>query len=364
MCRRISFLFFHFSAILEVLLNRRRFLASSSLSLLMTDALRALADEPSAGEKKVSDLHRRSTVIVIHDHRPIAADVPLMLAGGVTAKVYLLGVDVDISGKYQESAPRREGWTRKTRESLDIALKEIAADSQHLLLARKAGDVERAKREGKIAILLGVEGGKFLEGNLARLAEFYKLGLRELQLRWAVPNQLVEKTALTDFGLAVVKECHRLGIIVDTTHIPEEAFFQVVAAGKKPLIVSHGTARELGEKRVRAIADSGGVVGIHFYSSYLGNKPTLERVADAVDDLVKKGGMETVSLGVDLFPTEGEWKAFQNSQGTADVSWAIRDLSQMRDVTRVLVARRYGEAHIEAILGGNFLRVCKDVLGS
>lgn len=345
-------------------MNRRRFLINSSLPFLTTKVSRLLADQPPASEKKVGDLHRRSTIVVIHDHRPIAADVPLMLAGGVTAKVYQLGVDVEISAKFRESAPRREGWAKQTRQVLDAALKEIAADPQHLILALRASDIETAKREGKIAILLGVEGGKLVEGDVGRVQEFYNAGLRELQLRWAVPNQLVEKTALTDFGRAVVKECHRLGIIVDTTHIPDEAFFQVVAAGKKPLIVSHGTARELGEKRVRAIADSGGVVGIHFYSSYLGNKPTVERVADAVDDLAKKGGIETVGLGVDLFPTEGEWKAFQNAQGTADVSWAIRDLSQMQDVTRVLIRRGYSDAHIEAILGGNFLRVCKDVLGS
>jgi len=89
-------------------------------------------------------------------------------------------------------------------------------EPQHLLLALKGEDIERAKREGKLAIVIGVEGGKLLEGDLQRLSEFYKLGLRELQLRWAVPNQLVEKTALTNFGRAVVKECHKLGIIVDS----------------------------------------------------------------------------------------------------------------------------------------------------
>lgn len=339
-------------------MDRREFLAAAG-------GLTVAAGWPClAADDRAEKVHRRSTIVVIHDHRPIGPDVPLMLAGGVTAKVYQIGVDVEANAKYLESASRRTGWTKQTRATLDEALRTIAADPQHLLLALKGEDIERAKREGKLAIVIGVEGGKLLEGDLQRLSEFYKLGLRELQLRWAVPNQLVEKTALTDFGRAVVKECHKLGIIVDTTHIPEEAFYQVVAAGKRPLIVSHGTARELGPKRVRAIADSGGVVGLHFYSSYLGKQPTPERVVDAVDDLVKSGGIETVGLGVDLFPIDGDWKKFQNAQGTADVSWAIPDLSHMSEITRALVKRGYSDQHIEAILGGNFLRVCRDVLGS
>jgi membrane dipeptidase len=318
---------------------------------------------PADGNAHARELHGKSVVVVMHDHRPVAADVPLMLAGGVTAKVYQLGVDVEIGADYLASAVRRDGWTRRTRASLDEARKAIDADPKRLLLALTAEDVRRAKREGKVAVLLGVEGGKLLEGDLDKLREFYKLGLRELQLRWAVPNQLVEKDELTDFGRAVVKECQHLGIVVDLTHIPQKAFEQVMELVTKPVIVSHGTGRELGE-RVRAVVKNKGVIGVHFYSSYLGARPTVASALDAIDDLVRRAGAETVGLGVDLFPTDGPWRDFQKAQGTTDVSWAVPDLGHLEEVTRGLVARGYADAQVEAILGGNFLRVCKEVFGS
>jgi membrane dipeptidase len=313
--------------------------------------------------QKAHALHQASTVVVIHDHRPIVPDVALMQAGGVTAKVYQLGVDVDIGADFRASAPLRQGWAQKTCAALDDARRTIEADPKRLLLALTAEDIRRAKREGKVAIVLGVEGGKLLEGDLDRLREFHRLGLRELQLRWAVPNQLVEIDALTDFGTAVLRECQRLGVVVDLTHIPEKAFHQAVALATKPLIVSHGTGRELGAARVAAIKRLRGVIGIHFYSSYLGARPTVGRVVDAVDDLVRQAGMEVVGLGVDLFPTDGPWRDFQRAQGTSDVSWAIPDLGHLEEVTRALVVRGYTDAQIQAILGGNFLRVCQEVFG-
>lgn len=317
---------------------------------------------PDASSYRAAELHRRCAVVVIHDHRPIAADIPLAQAGGVTAKVYNLGVDIEISGNYLASAPVRDGWLEKTRLALEDARGVIDADPERLLLALNAADIERAKREAKLAILLGVEGGKLLEGEIDNLRRFYDLGLRELQLRWAVPNQLVEVDELTPFGLQVVRECQRLGIIVDLTHIPQRAFDQAVEVSQRPLIVSHGTGAELGE-RVAAIARLRGVIGIHFYSSYLGPTPCVLAVLNAVDDLVQKGGIDVVGLGVDLFPTDGAWGDFQRAQGTSDISWAVPDLSHMQEVTCGLAARGYSDEHIEAVLGGNFLRVCREALG-
>lgn len=338
-------------------IHRRSFLASVGATALLSGANQA------GPHDRARRLHERSTVIVIHDHRPIAPDVPLMLAGGVTAKLYQIGVDVEPTGKYAATASSRDGWARRTETVLDEALRMIEADPDHLLLARTAEDIVRAKREQKLAILLGVEGGKLLEGKLDKLGHFHRLGLRELQLRWAVPNQLVEQDSLTDFGVAVVKECNRLGIIVDLTHIPERAFFQAVEVARKPLIVSHGTGRELGDARVDAIARSRGVIGIHFYSSYLGPRPTVLQVLDAIDHIVRRVGADAIALGVDFFPTTGGWRDFQIAQGTTDISWAIPDLSHMESVTRGLVSRNYTDAQIEGILGGNFLRVCRESLG-
>lgn len=332
--------------------------------ILGTNALRFVRNElPDDRESRARVLHERAIVVAIHDHNPIAPDVIRMLRGGVTAKVYQLGVDVVPSKGFQASALQREGWAARTQAALNEARRVIAADSQHLLLALRAADIERAKREGKAAILLGVEGGKLLEGDLSKLRRFHAGGLREVQLRWAVPNQLVEKHTLTDFGRQVVEECQRLGIIIDLTHIPEAAFFQVIELARKPPIVSHGTGRELGEMRVRAIADRQGVVGIHFYSSYLGPRPNVLQVLDAVDKLVQLGGIGVVGLGIDFFPSQGNWRDFQQAQGTRDISWAVPNLEHLPEIACGLIARGYKDAEILAILGGNFLRVCGDVFG-
>ena len=332
-------------------------------SILSENALRFVRNKlPDGDRSRAEELHQQATVVVIHDHNPLLADVPRMRAGGIAAKVYQLGVDVEIGREYLATSARRSGFRMQARAALDDARRTIASRPKELALALSADDIERARRAGQVAILLGIEGGKFLEGELAPLREFYDLGLREVQLRWAVPNQLVETDALTDFGRDVVRECQRLGILVDLTHIPEKAFFQTIELVNKPVIVSHGTGAELGEKRVRAIADRGGVVGIHFYSSYLGPKPNVLSVVDAVEDLIRFGGIEVVGLGVDFFPTEGAWKEFQQAQGTQDISWAIPDLGHLPEVTRALVARGFSDEQVLAVLGGNFLRVCRDAL--
>lgn len=320
-------------------------------------------------EKRARAVHQRSTVLVMHDHHPIAEDVPLMLAGGVTAKVYQIDVDVEIGADYMASAPVRQGWTRRARMVLDEALQVIAADAR-LLLALTAEDIESAKREGRVAILLGVEGGKLLEGSLDNLSLFHELGLRELQLSWAVPNQLVDTDGLTAFGKGVIGEAERLGIIVDidhTQHVSPKAFCEALAAARKPVVVSHCAAKALhaglDDEQIGAVARNGGVIGVHFYSSMIGANPTVSRVADHIDYIAQRVGVEHVGLGVDFFPTEGKWRDFQLAQGTADISWAIQDLGHMEEVTYELVTRSYSNRQIEGILGANFLRVCREAFG-
>lgn len=179
-----------------------------------------------------------------------------------------------------------------------------------------------------------------------------------------VPNELVDKDSLTAFGQAVVRECQRLGIIVDLTHLPERAFFQALELSRKPLIVSHGTGRELGEKRIKALAATGGVIGLHFYTSYLGERPAVLQVVEAVDYLARQVGVAAVGLGVDFFPSAGAWRDFQQTQGTKEPAWAIPSLGHFAEVTAALASRRYADEEIRGILGGHFLRVCQAVFGS
>ena len=356
--------------------SRREFLTSAGTSLVSLGAGQAaeLPVDQTAHRGLTSDisrarrLHRDSVVIVIHDHNPIAADIEPMRIGGVTAKVYQLLVDVDPVRDYRASGAQRIGWMAKALAEIRRVGATVENHSDQLLLATTAADFERAKQSGRQAVMIGVEGGKLLEGDLAHLQTFYDLGLRELQLRWAVPNQIVERETLTSFGIEVVRACQRLGIIVGLTHMPSKAYYETIDLMVKPPIVSHGSAAGAGrgqdDRSLKALASAGGVLGIHFYSSYLGDKPHVRRVVDHIDYVAQLVGIETVALGVDFFPTTGGWRELQLAQGTTSISWAIESLQQMPRVTEALVARNYSDDAIRAVLGGNFLRVCREVFGA
>jgi membrane dipeptidase len=325
-------------------------------------------------EKRAISLHEQSIVILMHDHLPITDDITKMQAGGVTAKVYNLICDVKISGDFRASANQYEGWAKRALVQIDQAITEIEADN-NVLLALTAGDIEKAKREGKIAILFGSEGGKLLEGELSLLRNFYRLGLRELQLTWAFENQIANSKGLTDFGKDVVKEMNRLGIIIDLTHIPQRAFDDVLALTKHPVIISHCAAKavsaDLSDEQIKAIAQNGGVLGLHFYSTYMAKRfPPLAKgeeigvsdLVDHIDYIANLVGIDHIGLGADFFPIYGEWAEFQKAQGTYNIKWVIEDKSGMPDVTRELVFRGYSDSEIQKILGLNFLRICRKMM--
>jgi len=354
--------------------QKRCILAGNAERFLKFELPGAACKETHTGRQmreRAVALHRDSIVVVLHDHNPIGPDVARMRAGGVTAKVYQVGVDVEIGAAYRASGPVRAGWTAKTLAAMDRARREIEAAGEQALLATSCNHILQAKRENKVAFLLGVEGAKLLEGQIERLDVFYRRGLRQLQLRWAVPNQVVEKTSLTEFGRRLVKRCNRLGVIIDLTHIPLRAFYEVLELSEKPSIVSHsvplrapsGGGDRLDDRQLRALASRGGLLGIHFYSSYLGLHPTPERVVEQIDYVVDRVGVDTVAIGADFFPSQGRWREFQHAQGTRHMAWAVPDIGHLVQVTEALLARNYRETDIKQILGGNFLRLCKKVFG-
>ncbi len=316
----------------------------------------------------VSQLHQKAIVCVTHDHRPIAPDLPLMIEGGVTAKLFQFALDVDVEAGLDASRNRTEGWLRLATAGLEEALRDIQEHPDQCILATTAQDIRRAKRDGKVAILLGTEGTRWLEGSLEPLRLFYRLGLRELQLTWALPNDLAPDGSLSSFGKEVVEECRRLGILVDLTHVPENVFWSVVNQNSGPLIISHGAAAgvttDMDDAHLLAIAATGGLIGIHFFTTYLGQNPSPDDVVKQVDYLAQCIGINHIALGVDFFPTDGVWKKFQQDQNTPNLRWAIKDFSEMPRISRCLLEHGYSEEDVEKVLGGNFMRVCEQVFGS
>lgn len=318
-------------------------------------------------ESVANAIHRRATVVVVHDHRPIGEDLPLMVEGGVTAKVYQITLDVDLDAGYQASRHQTEGWLRLAARGLENALSDIERHYPGCILVKKSRDIRQAKAEGRAAIMLGAEGARWVEGTLEPLRLFHRLGLRELQLTWAFPNPLVPDGHLSAFGAEVVAECEKLGILVDVTHIPKDAFYEVINRAQLPVIVSHGTAKsltkDLDDNQLRALASTGGLLGVHFYITYLNPAPTPEDVFRQIDYVAELVGIDHVGLGVDFFPTEGAWRDLQVAQGAPNLRWAVKDMSEMPKITECLVEHGYSEADIHKVLGGNFLRVCEEVFG-
>src|SRR5687767_14465320 len=118
---------------------------------------------------RARELHDRSLVFVAHDHRPIAADVPLMRRGGVTAKVYQVTLDVDLEAGFEASSGRADGWEALAHAHLDAALSDIEAAGPGCRLATTTGDIEAAKAAGDVAIVLGAEGTRWLGDSLEPL---------------------------------------------------------------------------------------------------------------------------------------------------------------------------------------------------
>lgn len=247
-------------------------------------------------------------------------------------------------------------------DTLDRVLKE---NPKTVALARTADDIERISGEGKLALLVGLEGGHVLDERLESLREYHQRGAAYLgivhqhSLSWAGSDQLArdQNIGLGDFGREVVAECNRLGIMVDTAHANEKTFWDILAASRAPVINSHTAGyalrphhRNLKDDQLRAIAQSGGVVGIIYYPSYLGSglSGTVAEVADHIDHVVKVAGVDHVGLGSD-------WDGF------VSMPKGLRDASQLPHLTALLMQRGYSTEDIHKILGGNMLRVMREV---
>lgn len=318
---------------------------------------------------KSEELHRDATVLIMHDHGPVASQVPLLAAGGVTGMVLKTDIDFEIGVPVGESVRKHEGFTASAMRALECALTEIEA-SEDASLALSASDIVTAKQEGKVAVVLGNEGGKLLEGDLARLGTFYERGLREMQLAWQLPNQLCtrqEGQGLTSFGKDVVREMNRLGMIIDASHLPPLAFADVLALSSHPFVVSHGAlGKEQPAEQHKAMAEKGGLLGVHFFWEFVQKegKPhiALGDLLDQIELAVASLGIDHVALGVDYFPTTGKWATFVGSALGGRAEWVLPDASHMPEVTMGLVSRGYSDDNIRKILGENFLRLCEVVL--
>lgn len=340
----------------------------------------------------MSQLHKDSLVLVIHDHEPIADDLHRCLEGGITGKVMLPVLDVRIQSDAFATGPITEGWARHALEEFGKTFRQIEATEGKAFVATSDRDFVRAKQEGRLAILLGAEGGKLIEESLELLQAFYCMGLRVLQLTWAFPNQISRcdeadgGPGLLPFGRELIRELNRLGVLVDVEHAGQKTFYQTLELSRKPIVMSHGGTHGalrrsrhpewsrgdygcfLDDDMLKALSQNGGLLGINFFGPafYRGAEAscdiTLDDVLDHFDYVAGLVGPDTLALGCDYFPTYGHWAELQRNQNSPPEHFVLPK-EQLPRFTAALLHRGWNQEDITKVLGGNFLRVCREVFG-
>jgi len=314
-------------------------------------------------------------------------------------------------------------YAHRTLDLIDAVKQQVARHSDQMELVTSPEGIERAHREHKIAALMGIEGGHSIEDSLGLLRQYYALGVRYMTLTWANSNGWADSSGdiddksvphteqgLNEFGKDVVYEMNRLGMMVDVSHVSDRTFFRTLNISRAPVIASHSSARALddaprnmSDNMLRAIAtyggpnSKGGVVMVNFYSAFLSEdyrkaqkamepevqkqidalkaknkaegketaqaeidklqrsaadripRPPFSVLIDHIDHIAKVAGVDHVGLGSDFDGING-----QLPQG-------IDSPADLPKITAALMARGYSAEDCRKILGGNLLRVFREV---
>lgn len=317
------------------------------------------------------------------------------------------GVDVQTIALFVQNYTYPGHSARQARQLLDAMLKAIDQNSDSVELARTGEDVERIVKTGKIAFPLAIEGGHAIEDDIDILREFHSKGVSSMTLTHNINHGWADSSAqkprwngLNELGREVISEMNRLGMVIDTSHVSDKTFFDVLETTEDPVICSHSGCRtlnphhrNLSDEMLRALAKNEGVVCIVFVLNYLTpeynqamrelhaihrpwyaklpeiedldlriaiehldqgrawpleNKPTIEDVLDHIDHAVKIAGVDHVGLGADMYPRT------PSPEG-------IRGVHDYPNITRGLKMRGYSDEDVTKIMGGNLLRVWKKV---
>jgi len=371
----------------------------------------ASADDIAERAKK---LHFSSIVLDTHDdttqrffekgsfdlaerHTDGHIDIPRMREGGMNAIFFSIWIDGKIMGPPA---------VQKALDQIDAVHENVRKNAKDMVFCRTAEEVRRAHAQGKIAALMGVEGGHMIGNDIRVLRMFGDLGVRYMTLshfyndEWA--DSSTDKPAhngLTDFGKDIVREMNRQGIMVDISHVSDKTFYDALEVSKAPLIASHSSCRalcnhprDMSDDMIKALAAKGGVIQINYERSFIdqaykdasdklsggvvaalekitkecagdqtcvsqkqrelqtqmeasGALPRVswERIIEHIDHVVKLVGPDYVGLGSDF---DG-----------ATMPDGMEDCSKLPKITEALMRKGYKDEDIRKILGGNLLRV-------
>jgi membrane dipeptidase len=351
--------------------------------------------------KTAAEIHRDAVVVVGHSDI-IASDVdwrresgdrgvldkrhlPTLKSGGVTVFCDHIGGDAPYG--YLPATQLCTSYLQRFMRALDHTYCELA-ESDSFILATTTDDIRRAKRENKVAIVICLEGASPLETEISYLRNFYRLGLRCLGLTHDVRNSLGdgirERSAggLTHFGVSVVEECDKLGIVVDVSHLSDKGTEDVLEVSKHPIVASHSNARalcahprNLPDHLIRNIARGGGMVAFHALNAFISTdpKPTLDQLLRHIAHIAEIGGTDCIGIGPDLmenwdptvFTAVSARSSRVNGIPVGKLDWqypeGIRSNAELPNLTAGLLRMGFLEADVVKFLGGNWMRVFDSV---
>jgi membrane dipeptidase len=332
-------------------------------------------------------------------------DLRRMKEGGLDAQFFAIYVGREFVGR---TPAEGGGAARRALDMIDVVYEQVRRHPE-LEMAYTVADIRRIARRGKIAALMGIEGGHAIEDSLHALRMFYRLGVRYMTLTHSNTNNWADSEGdlnnpavkhhdgLTDFGREVVSEMNRLGMMVDISHVSDKTFYDVMATTRAPVIASHSSARALAphtrnltDDMLRAVAKNGGVVMVNFYDAFIdarkaelglraraldrelrakypndpgrvqeemrrwreSNRSARTPIATLIDHFVhviKVAGIDHVGLGADFdgIPLDGPPEGME-------------DVSKLPNITIEMMKRGYTESDIKKVLGENLLRVMSE----
>jgi membrane dipeptidase len=328
-------------------------------------------------------------------------DIPRLREGGMNAIFFSIWIDGRIMGPPA---------VQKALDQIDAVHEDVRKYSKDLMFCRTAAEVREAHKQGKIAALIGVEGGHMIGNDIRVLRMFGNLGVRYMTLSHFYDDEWADSSTdkpvhngLTDFGKDIVREMNRQGIMVDISHVSDKTFYDALGVSKAPLIASHSSCRALcnhvrnmSDDMIKALAAKGGVIQVNYEKSFIdqaykdasekqsggvvaifdqlkkacgddqecfgrkmaeqekqataeGKLPHVswERIVDHIDHVVKLVGPDHVGLGSDF---DG-----------ATMPEGMEDCSKLPKITEALMRKGYGDDDIRKILGGNTLRLMEQV---
>ena len=267
---------------------------------------------------------------------------------------------------------------------VDAVQEEIAESSGEFLLVLDPDDIVKAREEGKIGLVLGLEGAEAVERSIGLLRCYYRLGLRIMNPTWHLRNLAADGTAetsnsgLSNFGKTLVKEMNRLGILIDVSHLSPASVRDVLELSEQPIIASHSNAyslcnhqRNLEDWQIKGIAENGGIIGIAFLGNFVAKEnPNMMHVLDHVDYIAKLAGKSQIGMGPDY--TDFCQDMFISSRRSTksglpvdatEIPYAegVENAAKLINFTRGLVSRGYKDEEIRGILGENFVRIFEKV---